>query len=535
MMLFCGGIAFGQTQPHWLQIRGTPATTQSVKDWGAIGDGITDDTLSIQAAIDSGNNLVFPDGNYLVSTINFNRNDKRYVFNNAKIVGIASSTEPAIIQITNRYIDLIDLRVDGGKRPGNTAAIHWYSPTAWQPAEWVRITNLDIRDCNIGILFGQLVGSAVVDAPQSENVVTNYLTRGVRVPIYTNQPNGFLTLLAPQLDCFNYEYSVAQGAYPSTASYAVYNNAILQIIGGELLKTAENTGYSIHNSGGLLLTNVGLELAAPILNEGRLVINGNVGGYSSLDTKPMLYNSGYCSLRDVSFSKPSGTSAYSQMPFLTNTASNSTLNIDGSTFQGLLLNKVVGRASDNFATMGNIHLHNVSVDSTSQTTVSNVTSNLWEPLTECAASTTSWVISLGGGAAASHTLVPITNHPAGYATASEVLGELGQTTSIELPIIPISYNRGLTFEYWFKFISGEFRSTSQVEYLASDGVTPVGSTFNLSAEQGEGSIAAGSTSPVDWQKVTYIIPPVAGASYIRVKLRQSNVGVIQRTGFVIRQ
>lgn len=42
------------------------AQTVSVKDFGAVGDGVTDDTAAIQAAIDSGaQTIFFPDGDYL--------------------------------------------------------------------------------------------------------------------------------------------------------------------------------------------------------------------------------------------------------------------------------------------------------------------------------------------------------------------------------------------------------------------------------------------------------------------------------------
>lgn len=40
----------------------------NVKDFGAVGDGVTDDMQAIQRAIDSGRVVLFPDGNYLISS-----------------------------------------------------------------------------------------------------------------------------------------------------------------------------------------------------------------------------------------------------------------------------------------------------------------------------------------------------------------------------------------------------------------------------------------------------------------------------------
>ena len=44
-------------------------TETSVKDFGAVGDGVTDDTSAIQAAVNSGADWIyFPSGTYLVSS-----------------------------------------------------------------------------------------------------------------------------------------------------------------------------------------------------------------------------------------------------------------------------------------------------------------------------------------------------------------------------------------------------------------------------------------------------------------------------------
>ena len=40
----------------------------SVKDFGAVGDGVTDDTAAIQLALNASNNIVFPNGSYRITT-----------------------------------------------------------------------------------------------------------------------------------------------------------------------------------------------------------------------------------------------------------------------------------------------------------------------------------------------------------------------------------------------------------------------------------------------------------------------------------
>jgi len=60
-------VATGSTEPRSLSDRF--ADTVNVKDFGAVGDGVTDDTVAIQAALNSTASLiVFPSGSYLITS-----------------------------------------------------------------------------------------------------------------------------------------------------------------------------------------------------------------------------------------------------------------------------------------------------------------------------------------------------------------------------------------------------------------------------------------------------------------------------------
>jgi hypothetical protein len=52
----------------------TMSSQTSVTDFGAVGDGVADDTAAFQAALNSGGSFVVPSGTYLVGELDVNEN-----------------------------------------------------------------------------------------------------------------------------------------------------------------------------------------------------------------------------------------------------------------------------------------------------------------------------------------------------------------------------------------------------------------------------------------------------------------------------
>jgi hypothetical protein len=93
-------------------VQGKLRESVSVKDFGAVGDGVVDDTVAIQAAINSNPGaLFFPSGVYKVSaTINIT--NPVYVFGtNAKINALA--TNFYVLNITSSNVTLDGLEIEG--------------------------------------------------------------------------------------------------------------------------------------------------------------------------------------------------------------------------------------------------------------------------------------------------------------------------------------------------------------------------------------------------------------------------------------
>jgi hypothetical protein len=83
----------------------------SVKDFGAVGDGVTNDTAAIQAAITSGKPIVFPAGNYASGPLTQSTNFQRFYANGQ--VSIIKNADGVLFTSSGTYVELDGIQFVG--------------------------------------------------------------------------------------------------------------------------------------------------------------------------------------------------------------------------------------------------------------------------------------------------------------------------------------------------------------------------------------------------------------------------------------
>ena len=97
--------------------------TVSVKDFGATGNGITDDTAAIQNAIDAANYVIVPAGTYVVTRISMRNGVTLEGQGNPTILRKNGSSETSVISANNNHsFKILSLQIDGNLVNNPTAA-----------------------------------------------------------------------------------------------------------------------------------------------------------------------------------------------------------------------------------------------------------------------------------------------------------------------------------------------------------------------------------------------------------------------------
>jgi hypothetical protein len=219
----------------------------SVKDFGAKGDGVTDDTAAIQVAINSNRAIYLPEGTYkITSTVNASR--LNLVGENAVITGFDGVgflvTKSVNLSGSLRFEDFADLSDLEGQRNNLTTTAIRLAPNS--TIEWVRIDRgVSFYQCRSGIWIADPIGEIASDFTS---------TCGSKEQpswIYSSHDRGVTPV---RIDCPSYNVEVAHGSYTNIIGKARVLSCVRLFIDGDLTGagiTQEQWdamgGHNIHN------------------------------------------------------------------------------------------------------------------------------------------------------------------------------------------------------------------------------------------------------------------------------------------------
>lgn len=295
----------------------------SPDDFGATGTSVfPGDTVAVQRALDDGRPVKFT-RDYYVDSVTISGIGRTVNFNNYTLNGCSTGTPDYLLSITGRELKLYGISLDA-KFKTYSSALRWYSLSSGAPSQYNKIFGLHIANATVGVTYGQAIGSASTDAAQSENVIYSYTTRAVQKPWIGNQSNGYMTLVAPVLDCNPNEWATQPGYVAATWQTAAVglHNALgsLIILGGEVLKTSSQLGYGIRGNSVTMIAPT-IEIASiQGYIDGNFTIKDNLNGGQSSDSVPAFEiaagATGTFTLQNPSFSRAAGVGAYSGARFI---------------------------------------------------------------------------------------------------------------------------------------------------------------------------------------------------------------------------
>lgn len=250
--------------------------TVSVKDFGAVGDGVTDDTAAIQAAIDHAStcnkSLIFPEGQYAITQIDTKNYTCTWYFQEAELLAIGTATLTCAVKVRSFNSKFYGMKINLNNKLNYSCAIWWYDAST--PSQYNNFFGLTIMQAWRGLVYGEFPGSTSTSLAQSENSVFGLQCYGVWQPLIMNHVLGVITFSGGQL----VSHSDTWGAsFDNTNNFAFIAYAgCLTLEGCEVQNSvAATTSYgAIVQGGEVYLNGCITEFDVPFQVSGLLTING---------------------------------------------------------------------------------------------------------------------------------------------------------------------------------------------------------------------------------------------------------------------
>ena len=175
------------------------------QNYGAVGDGVADDTVAVQQALNSGKCVKFI-SNYAVRSVTYSRSENYIDFNGYKLIGISTSDDfvLTIYEAMYNVFNNVKIEVSFTSSPYYYGCIRIHSSSNRQ-SQFNIFNGMYLLDCWHGLVWGAKEGALSVSNAQSETFINNFRSRSVSVPFLGNQDNGYLTFVGGTFDINQYE------------------------------------------------------------------------------------------------------------------------------------------------------------------------------------------------------------------------------------------------------------------------------------------------------------------------------------------
>lgn len=243
--------------------------TVNVKDFGAVGNGITNDTAAFSSAIATGKNVFVPAGTYAVNLTITSRGTHIIGEGPTITTLVPSVTTSPVIKIDGdaagtfvQFCQIEELSISGVSRLGH--GIHIYNTSDVRGCDYIRLINLYVSNCNYGLycqgrsiwnyfencLFDFNIDGIHVETDQAINswtLVNCTTNRNNRHGCYLYKTDVSISgMIGFGFYNFNSEYNGQDVA--QAVSYGVYLNGAQGVCFYDL--TLENNGYTLTSQEG---------------------------------------------------------------------------------------------------------------------------------------------------------------------------------------------------------------------------------------------------------------------------------------------
>jgi hypothetical protein len=145
----------------------------SVKDFGAVGDGVTNDTTAIQNALNfpGRKTVYFPTGTYLINSLEVSVQFTTIQADTATLLLNSAGAYTHALKLTTNFLTITGALIfDGGLRSN-------YDSTLWIKGGYGRYENITFRECKLAIRIGE---ATVNQFSLSEMFFSKCITNGCR-------------------------------------------------------------------------------------------------------------------------------------------------------------------------------------------------------------------------------------------------------------------------------------------------------------------------------------------------------------------